>query len=186
MTFELPAQSEISDRHWFALQVSGSSVFTKSEILREFFEVYPYVPFTEKQAKPHRYTRQREPRRIPLLPGYILGGFLDAVPRWLDLYERQVVNGVLGWQGKPMEIRWNSIWELMEMHGRGAFDAPMIHAADHGLHLGDYARVTAGPLNDMDVRIVAMDNKQATIVFKMFGAENRAKLNLDVLVRIEP
>lgn len=186
--FTLPDPIEIETRHWFALQVRSGSEFTAGDTLHDYFHIYPYVPYEHVWGRESRHTKKRVRRRVALLPGYILGGFTESPPRWYDLYLNKVITGVLGWEGRPIELRWQAIWELMQLHGSGAFDAPEHQqhmAKGYEFEVGDHVKIVKGPLEGIEVTVAQILDDRARVVFHMLGEQRAAELNVGTLIRME-
>lgn len=117
-------QAELAkDMDWYALLVPPQKEFVAQEILKRQGYL-TFVPFEKKWRFRSRYSQGKELRDYPMMPRYVFAAFRPVdddgralIPRWFDIFNLQIIKGVVGLHGVPKRI--NGIPALIRTYRNG-------------------------------------------------------------------
>jgi transcription termination/antitermination protein NusG len=163
---------------------TGTRVYVPEHLLRRAgFDVF--LPVRKEWRRLGRYTVEKELVSFPLLVDWLFVGWPVGDCRWHDLMSMDVVAGVMGTGGRPIQIPEQHMMNLMRLWGGGVL-SPQLHRymrKGHEFCVGDTARVVAGPLLDQDIRVVEIDGPMTRGLLETLGGDIQVEIETDVLVR---
>ena len=97
--------------------------------------------------------------------------------------ELDVVAGVMGTGGRPIQMSDSTVMRLMRQFSSGRVPSEVKRrvAARRVFGVGDVAKVVHGPFEDFDFRIVEVGDSSAKGVVNLFGRDNLMELGLENL-----
>lgn len=141
-------------RAWRKVKGTGKRVFLAEHLLkRAGFEVF--LPVKKVQRLKNRFTKEKHLVAVPLLADWMFVGlpiveteFGRGVPGWRTLMELDVVAGVMGTGGRPIQMSDTTVTRLMRQFGgrRVPKGVQRRIAGRRVAGVGDVARVVDGPL----------------------------------------
>lgn len=167
---------------WYALTVPPQKEWVAEIILRRV-GVPCFVPVEFKTPrKRRRFARRTElpqVKRYPMFNRYVFAGFSGIIPLF-DLRELRIIQGVVGFDGRPFAIPQLAIDRLMQLSGTSVpwRSAPNPHKS---FRVGDKAHVTDGMFTDHVIRIVGLSGEFAQFMGQMFGKHQKLKVPLAFL-----
>ncbi|MBA2125073.1 hypothetical protein DLM45_02380 [Hyphomicrobium methylovorum] len=118
-----------------------------------------------------RRSRSRERKRIavtyPMMRSYVFVGF-EGEPPWYDLARLAVIQGVVGFDGKPAPISEAAIAKLKSLTGQSIPHGRSVNT-HKALRPGDMAEITHGAFFGRIVKVVGLRGRKATIMMELFG-----------------
>lgn len=174
---------------WRKVKGTGTRVFLPEHLMkRAGFEVF--LPVKKVLRIKNRFTKEKHLVAVPLLADWMFvglpvvdGEYGRGVPDWKKLMELNVVAGVMGTGGKPIQMSDATMMRLMRQFssGRVPSDVKRRVAARRVLGVGDIAKVAYGPFENFDFRIVEVGDSSAKGVVNLFGRDNLMELGLENL-----
>ncbi len=180
---------------WFVLCVPPQKELVVEKIMgAEGFATF--VPVTKKYDFANGAARARMIKteiRLPIMPRYVFLGMSDRTPGFervfcytgiFNRYKRRIATGVLGVDGKPCQVRHESLRLFMLRHSAGAFNAPSYHKfmqTHREFEVGDMV-VTEDEL--FTGRVINITDNRARVFIKIFGGTAEASIPLENLVAI--
>jgi transcription antitermination factor NusG len=165
---------------------TGERVFLPEHILRRAgFEVF--LPVKKEWRRKNRFTPEKQLVSYPLLVDWLFVGWPAGQNRWPDLMALDVVVGVMGTGGHPVEIPPARIMRLMRQWGGGKYAAGMERRSrQRPIKVGDHMRIMDGPFEGVSVRVVEVSGPTVKALAEMLGGDIRVDLAADVLERRDP
>ena len=170
---------------------TGRRVFLPEHLLkRAGFEVF--LPVKKVWRIKNRFTKEKHLVSVPLLADWMFVGFPVAsdlfssdAPGWTKLMELDVVAGVLGTGGRPIQMSDAKVMRLMRQFGDGRLhpDVRQRIASRRTVGVGDTARVVAGPFEGQAVRVIDVSGKTAKAMLSVLGGDIQVEISADLLSR---
>lgn len=151
---------------------TGQSVFLPEHLLRRAgFEVF--LPVKKVLRRKNRFSPEKVFVSQPLLVDWVFVGWPAGENRWRDLMALDVVAGVMGTGGRPVQVSSSRMMGLMRQWGGGHLSPECQRYIKTGCEfaVGDVARVAAGPLDGQEVRIIDVDGPSVRALIAMLGGE---------------
>ena len=151
---------------------TGKRVFVPEHILTQAgFEVF--LPVKKVLRKKSRYRPEKVLVSKPLLVGWIFVAWPAGECRWSDLMALDVVSGVLGTGGHPVQVSQARIQDLMRQWGGGLLTPRMHRWMKTGCEFaaGDRVRVLEGPLEGRELSIVEAKGRSVTALLDLLGGK---------------
>lgn len=164
---------------WRKVKGTGTRVFLPEHLMkRAGFEVF--LPKKKVLRIKNRFTNEKHLVSVPLLADWMFvglpvvdGDYGRGVPGWKKLMELDVVAGVMGTGGRPIQMSDATVMRLMRQysgHNRSAAVTKRILSRYH-FNVGQVARVLDGPFEGFDFRIVEIDGASAKGFVNLFGRD---------------
>jgi transcription antitermination factor NusG len=168
---------------------TGRRVFLPEHVLkRAGFEVF--LPVKKVWRTKNRFTKEKHLVSVPLLADWMFVGWElgsgareEGAPSWKVLMELDVVAGVMGTGGRPIQMSDKAMMRLMRQFGGKHVPSVVKRrlAAKRKFGSGDVARVIDGPLEGQDVRIVEISGPSAKAVLNILGGDVEVEIDSEVL-----
>jgi len=161
---------------------TGDRVFLPEHILRRAgFEVF--LPIKKVLRRKNRFSPDEVFVSQPLLVDWMFVGWPVGESRWHDLMELDVVTGVMGTGGRPVEIPPARVMRLMRQWGGGHLSPECHRYLKTGCEFvaGDTVRVVAGPLDGQEVRVVDASGPSVRALLNILGGEIEVEIRSDLL-----
>jgi transcription antitermination factor NusG len=161
---------------------TGNLVFLPEHILRRAgFEVF--LPIKKVLRRKNRFSPEKVLVSEPLLVDWIFVGWPVGESRWHDLMELDVVTGVMGTGGRPVEIPPARVMRLMRQWGGGQLSPECHRYLKTGCEFtaGDTVRVVTGPLDGVDVRVIDVTGPTVKAAVDILGGEVVTEIRSDML-----
>ena len=161
---------------------TGNRVFLPEHILRcAGFEVF--LPVKKVLRRKNRFSPDKVLVSQPLLVDWLFVGWPVGQSRWHELMDLDVVTGVMGTGGRPVEISPKRVMRLMRQWGGGQLSRECHRYLKTGCEFaaGDTARVVSGPLDGVHVRIVDVAGPTVKAALDILGGEVVTEIRSDVL-----
>jgi len=172
---------------------TGRRVFLPEYLLkRAGFEVF--LPKKKVWRIKNRFTKEKHLVSVPLLADWMFVGLPlvsgdvgCGVPGWKTLMDMDVVAGVMGTGGRPIQMSDAKVMRLMRQFssGRVAPDVRRRVAARRVCGVGDMARVVEGPFEGQDVRIVDIAGQTAKAMLNILGGDIQVEISADLLTKVD-
>ena len=176
-------------KSWRKVKGTGNRVFLPEHLMkRAGFEVF--LPVKKVLRIKNRFTKEKHLVSVPLLADWMFVGlpiveteYGCGVPGWRKLMELDVVAGVMGTGGRPIQMSDSTVMRLMRQFSSGRVPSEVKRrvAARRVFGVGDVAKVVHGPFEDFDFRIVEVGDSSAKGVVNLFGRDNLMELGLENL-----
>ena len=176
-------------KSWRKVKGTGNRVFLPEHLMkRAGFEVF--LPVKKVLRIKNRFTKEKHLVSVPLLADWMFVGlpiveteYGRGVPGWKKLMELDVVAGVMGTGGRPIQMSDATVMRLMRQFSSGRVPSEVKRrvAARRVFGVGDVAKVVHGPFEDFDFRIVEVGDSSAKGVVNLFGRDNLMELGLENL-----
>ena len=158
---------------WYAYATEPAKELKAREILTRLgYECA--LPVETRKKRISRHAKKTVEYAKPLLVGYIFIRIPPTVP-WWALFEYRIVRSVVGIDGQPTAICPEAIGRLMAISEQEHDTSPRYAA-------GDDIKLTSGPLMGFKGRVQKVRGNQATVLFKMLGADRECWIDLDNVV----
>ena len=163
---------------------TGKRVFLPEHLLkRAGFEVF--LPVKKVQRIKNRFTKEKHLVSVPLLADWIFVGWPVDEDRWQELMGFDVVAGVLGTGGRPIQMSDATVMRMMRQFGGdrvpSAVRRRMQARLDFGI--GDCACITEGPLQGQSVRVIDIKGVTARACLNILGGDVEIELGVDLMRR---
>ena len=161
---------------------TGDRVFLPEHLLRRAgFEVF--LPVKKVLRRKNRFSLDKVFVSQPLLVDWMFVGWPVGESRWHDLMELDVVTGVMGTGGRPVEIPPARVMRLMRQWGGGHLSPECHRYLKTGCEFaaGDTVRVVAGPLDGQEVRVVDASGPSVRALLNILGGEIEVEIRSDLL-----
>ncbi len=161
---------------------TGDRVFLPEHLLRRAgFEVF--LPVKKVLRRKNRFSPDKVFVSQPLLVDWMFVGWPVGESRWHDLMELDVVTGVMGTGGRPVEIPPARVMRLMRQWGGGQLSPECHRYLKTGCEFaaGDTVRVVAGPLDGQEVRVVDAAGPSVRALLNILGGEIEVEIRSDLL-----
>lgn len=176
---------------WRRVKGTGTRVFLPEHLMkRAGFEVF--LPVRKVQRIKNRFTKEKHWLSVPLLADWMFvglpiveGEYGRCVPGWKKLMELDVVAGVMGTGGRPIQISDAMVLRLMRQYSSGRISAAVKKriAERKVFGVGDYIKIANGPFEGFDLRIVDVGDASAKGMLDIFGREQFMEFNLEDLTK---
>lgn len=163
---------------------SGKKVFVPELLLRRAgFEVF--LPVKMVWRVKNSFTKEKHLVAVPLLVDWMFVGWLVGEGRWLELMSFDVVAGVMGTGGRPIQIPERRVLRLMHQWGGGQLSAELHQYMKIGnkYKIGDLVRVVNGPLGGQEVRVKDIKGPSVKAVLNILGGDVELEIRADLLER---
>lgn len=165
---------------------TGERVFLPEHLLRRAgFEVF--LPIKKVMRRKNRFT----PRSIwisqPLLADWLFVAWPAHEDRWHELMAMDVVSGVIGAGGRPIEFGHSQMRRLMAQWGGGELSPACMKLLKSRQEFvgGEVARIISGPFDQADVTVVEARGKSVRVVLDMLGKEVEMMVDAHLLEKAE-
>ena len=161
---------------------TGKRVFIHELLLtRAGFEVF--LPVKKVWRRKNRFSPEKQLVSYPLLADWLFVGWPKIQCRWADLMALDVVVGVMGTGGEPVQLAHASICDLMREHGDGRLEPEHYrYMRSHAeFDPGDRARVMAGPLDGTILRVVDISGPSVKGIIAAMGGNIPVEIRADLL-----
>jgi transcription antitermination factor NusG len=168
---------------------TGRRVFLPEHVLkRAGFEVF--LPVKKVWRIKNRFTKEKHLVSVPLLADWMFVGWElgrgapeEGAPSWKVLMELDVVAGVMGTGGRPIQMADTAVMRLMRQFNGGQVPSVVKRRleARRAFGVGDTARVVEGPLEGQGVRIVEISGPSAKAVLNILGGDVEVVIDAGVL-----
>lgn len=175
---------------WRKVKGTGTRVFLPEHLLkRAGFEVF--LPVKKVLRIKNRFTKEKHLVAVPLLADWMFVGlpiveneYGCGVPGWKTLMELDVVAGVMGTGGRPIQMSDAAVIRLMRQYAGRKFSAGarrMMKRRGADLSIGQVARVVTGPFEGQEVRIVDIAGQSAKALMNIMGGDIQVEIQSDIL-----
>lgn len=170
---------------------TGDRVFVAEHLVkRAGFEVF--LPVKKVWRQKNRYTREKHLVSVPLLADWMFVGMRAAegsghsAPGWSDLMSLNVVVGVLGSNGYPIQLSDQAVLEMMVNYseGRQSHRVRRRIGERRACAVGDEARILQGPFEGCQVQVVDMKGRSARVLLNMLGGDLPVEVETNILSKI--
>lgn len=178
---------------WRKVKGTGTRVFLPEHLIkRAGFEVF--LPVKKVLRIKNRFTKEKHLVAVPLLADWMFvglpiveGEYGRGVPGWKKLMEMDVVAGVMGTGGRPIQMSDAKVMRLMRQFGSGRVSSEVKRrvAARRVFGVGDVARVVDGPLEGQNVRIVDVAGQTAKAMLNILGGDIEVEISSDLLTKAD-
>ena len=161
---------------------TGERVFLPELILtRAGFDVFLPVKKTLRQR--NRFNPEKVLVAQPLLVGWIFVAWPVGQCRWADLMALDVVSGVMGTGGRPVQLSQARVQGLMRQWGGGMLTPQMHRWMKAGCEFapGDRARVVEGPLEGKELSVVEVKDDSVKALMDILGGQVPVEIGSNVL-----
>ncbi len=161
---------------------TGERVFLPEHLLRRAgFEVF--LPVKKVLRRKNRFSPDKVFVSQPLLVDWMFVSWPVGENRWHDLMELDVVTGVMGTGGHPVEIPPARVMRLMRQWGGGHLSPECHRYLKTGCEFaaGDTVRVVAGPLDGQEVRVVDASDSSVLALLNILGGEIEVEIRADLV-----
>lgn len=161
---------------------TGDRMFLPEHLLRRAgFEVF--LPVRKTLRRKNRFSAEKVLVSQPLLVDWMFVGWSVGESRWHDLMELDVVTGVMGTGGRPVEIPPARVMRLMRQWGGGQLSPECHRYLKTGCEFaaGDTVRVVAGPLDGVYVRVIDVTGPSVKAALDILGGEVVTEIRSDML-----
>jgi transcriptional antiterminator NusG len=167
---------------WYCLSVRTGSEFTVEKYLYEE-NVEALVP-TCLSAPKYSRGRMIEPKRRPVMPGYVLVQCAASAHAFLALRQVRHVTGIVGGAERPYRIPLKHIDKFREHAQRGAYDYRPITGMSYDV--GEHVKVTDGPFASFDAEVTAIDAEKhrITVDVEIFGRKTPVELDIAQIEKV--
>lgn len=162
-----------------AIKGTGKRVSVPELILqRAGFRTFQPMTKVWRQVNPRKPERVLIPR--PMLSGWMFVGWANDRNRFPELMALEVVQGLLGDQGRPAIISERAIKGFMrQWAGRGQHHSYARYMrTGHEFSEGDEVTVTAGPFSGFSAQVQQIRGRQAEILVDIFGRATSVEMDL--------
>lgn len=158
---------------------TGRRVFLPELLLkRAGFEVF--LPVKKVLRIKNRFTKEKHWVAVPLLADWMFVGWPVGESRWMELMGFDVVAGVMGTGGRPIQMSDVTVMRLMRQYGghrvKGQVKRRVVDR--HSFNSGQVARVVEGPFEDFDFMIDEIRGGMAKGMINIFGRETLFEIEL--------
>lgn len=171
---------------WRKVKGTGTRVFLPEHLLkRAGFEVF--LPVKKVLRIKNRFTKEKHLVAVPLLADWMFVGlpimeneYGRGVAGWKTLMELDVVAGVMGTGGRPIQMSDATVMRLMRQYsGRNLSTAVTERIlSKYQFNVGQVAQVVDGPFEGFDFRIEEIDGASAKGLVSLFGRDTSLVLEL--------
>jgi len=161
---------------------TGKRVFVHELLMqRAGFEVF--LPVKKVWRRKNRFSPEKHLISYPLLADWVFVGWPKSECRWADLMTLDVVVGVMGTGGRPVQLAHKPVCDLMRRHGDGCLDPEHYrYMRTHAeFDLGDSARVVTGPLDGTSLRVIEITGWSVKGVIDAMGGKVPVNIRADWL-----
>lgn len=177
----------LGELHWFLVRVPSTKEFVLERILDDN-GVIAFVPIERRFNRQNGYAKKRKELRFPLMPGYLLVGFVQPTEAaWATVLRFSLVRGVIGNQGQPVRVPSVQIVQMLQRHTAKEFIAPRAGKwmrSSRDFVPGDTVEVLDGPFAGQIFELSAVKGDSAVMVVEMFGGEKKMSVPLSGLGRV--
>ena len=195
--------------NWYVLCVPAQEELAVQKIMDgEGFATFVPVAIKPKFANAAALARMVKVEvALPIMPRYMFIGMSDRTPGWarvfcytgiFNRYKRRLATGVLGVNGKPAEVRHDTIKgkngepdmpglrAFMLRHSKGEFNAPGYHKKmrQTGREFGPGDTVTTEG-EGITFRVIDIEDGKAGGFVKMFGKVHKVNVSIENLFLVE-
>lgn len=165
---------------------TGKRVFVAEHILKaKGFAVF--LPVKMHWRRKHRFTQEQELISVPIMADWMFVGWPLGQSRWRELSELNVVSGVMGTGGRPVQIKPEVVAKLMSRWGDGVPPAVRrVANAAAQLVVGDQVSIADGPFEDFKGTVLDVDDDCATVAANIFGRETPVQVRGQDLILDRP
>jgi transcription termination/antitermination protein NusG len=166
-----------------AVTGTGQRVFVHELLLRRAgFDVF--LPVRQEWRHVSRFNAEKQLVAFPLFADWVFVGWSKSECRWADLMALNVVSGVMGTGGAPVQIKTDVMDDLVRKRGDGR-RAPsrMRHMASNAEYdVGQKVRATAGPLEGSVMQVVEIGGRSTKAVMDLIGGSIAVEIRADLVV----
>lgn len=170
---------------WYVLVAAPGKEFLAQRTLRQM-GYNAMVPSREVFRYRNKFSRQKEPKRYPCMPRYVLVGFSE-VPNWMELLDLPMISGVLAQYDAPAKVKYRHIAHLIALDPDGIVERAgpeqRYMRTHHEFGLGQIVRVARGSLEGFTFTVEAFNGTHASGTIEICGRP--APVNLPVY-ELEP
>jgi len=180
-------------RAWRKVKGTGTRVFLPEHLLkRAGFEVF--LPVKKVLRIKNRFTKEKHWVSVALLADWMFvglpiveGEYGRGVPGWKKLMELDVVAGVMGTGGRPIQMSDATIMRLMRQFSSGRVSSEVKRrvATRRVFGVGDTARVVDGPLEGQNVRIVDISGQRSKAILNILGGNIEVEISSNLLTKAD-
>ncbi|MBT2130107.1 transcription termination/antitermination protein NusG [Aliiroseovarius lamellibrachiae] len=166
---------------------TGQRVFVPEHILkRAGFEVF--LPVKRELKLKNRFSNEKHWVAKPLLVDWMFVGWPVGESRWHELMSHDVVAGVMGTGGRPVQIPARRVMRLMQAWGGGKLSPNLHRYVKAGCDFvpGDKVRVVDGPFEGKEVRVVDVKGASVKALLKILGGDIEVEMCSTSMVAVPP
>jgi len=164
---------------------TGRRVFVH-ELLMQRAGFETFLPVRLEYRRVNWVSPEKHLVAFPLFADWMFVGWPKAQCRWADLMALDIVTGVMGTGGAPVEIKEDKMNDLMRTRGDGR-RAPTRHRymrPNAEYEVGDKVRATAGPLEGSVLEVVEIGRRSTRAVLDMIGGSISVDIRADLVVPV--
>lgn len=162
----------LSGMQWYLARVPSQKVFAAEQILDDAGLIV-FAPEETRFRRPCGKVKTKREIRVALMPGYLMVAFPPGPVEWGKLLRFDIVKGLIGHDGRPLEIPFAQVERLLERHSAGEFRAPQVQQwmqTYREFAVGERVEVLDGPFEGHIVDVAELRGQNAVMVLQMFGS----------------
>lgn len=175
---------DILSRNWFVLAAAPGREHDAADLLRDR-GAQVFMPMHMRQHRPNHHSKRRWTYWQPLLGRYLLAGFDQAVPPWLDILEHSSIAGAVDYR----PVRRKSMLKLLLDYGPAGLERPARRRArtsTEDVVPGCDALVLSGPYFGKTVKVQELRRARhgkgrASVLLPILNSEHVVELALEDL-----
>jgi transcription antitermination factor NusG len=169
---------------WRKVKGTGTRVFLPEHLMkRAGFEVF--LPVKKVLRIKNRFTKEKHLVTVPLLADWMFVGLpiVEGEYGWKKLMELDVVVGVMGTGGRPIQMSDATVMRLMRQYGGYSLPPAATERilARYNFKVGQVARVLDGPFEGLECKVVGLSGVSANVLINIFGRETPAVMLINIL-----
>jgi transcription antitermination factor NusG len=176
----------LGELHWYLARVPSGKEFVAERILDDA-GVIVFVPIETRFRRKNRYRKVKTEIKLPLVPGYVLVGFVPGELRWGKLFRFRLIHGVVGRDGRPSRLPSHEVTRLLTRHTAGEFLAPKAQQwmqTYREFSVGDRVEVLDGPFEGHVFDVTKITGQNAKMVIDLLGTEQTIDVPISSLAKV--
>lgn len=163
---------------------TGTRMMASEVLLRRAgFDVF--IPVREVWRRENRFSKEKRLVTYPMLGDWVFVGWPTGRFNWFDLMRLDVVAGVMGTGGRPVQVSSAQVARLMKRWGsKGLTPSEHQFMRTHAeFAVGDVVKIVDGPLIGEEVRVVDINGPAVSAVLSALGGAFKVEVRTDALER---
>lgn len=154
---------------WYVLRTAAQKeLAAETQVKRLGFTTR--VPIEHKWRRKSSHSRLKVERPYPLFARYLFVGF-NGAPRWFDLSSADLLQGALGYGGRPQALKPIEVEYMLDLAERGASRRFVGSINPHkAVVVGEMARIIGGGFDGHTVKVTEIVNAKAKVLLSLFNS----------------